>query len=74
MTSKIYICDEPCPFCGSEVQVYGSDCYPEDGITFECINEKCNYIGDLSCNKRVNCLLNAAKIAHNFISKNISKI
>lgn len=65
-----YKCNEPCPLCGGIVEVYGSDCYPEDGITFECMEETCQYEGFISCNIRTNCLVEAAKNAHDFIYKN----
>lgn len=65
-----YICDEPCPKCGGQVQLYGSECYPEDGITFEC--EICNYEGNVSVNDRCDCLMEIAKQSHKIIYNKLS--
>ena len=63
-------CSEPCPLCGGDVYVFGTDCYPSDGISFECMNDKCQYEGNITCTVRVDCLRDAAKLAHDFISVN----
>lgn len=69
MSKSKYVCKEPCPVCGARVEIFGSECYPEDGIQFECTKDGCDYSGELSCSKRFDCLLEATKIAHDTISK-----
>jgi len=32
---------KPCPFCGCKVDICGSDCYPEEGYSYECRNLEC---------------------------------
>jgi hypothetical protein len=65
-----YYCSESCPLCESAVEVFGTDCYPEEGIVAECTNEDCSYNLTLSSSVRVNCLMEAIKVAHNFMVRN----
>jgi hypothetical protein len=60
-------CDFPCPICGSKVTLFGTDCYPEEGISAECSNLECDYELKISCSKRIDCLREAVKNAHSFI-------
>ena len=73
MTEKQFICDQPCPLCGSEVQVFGSDCYPESGIAAECMNLDCDYELKITCSVRTNFLRNTVKEAHNIMCKLIKQ-
>jgi len=40
-----------CPVCKSELNIFGSECYPEDGFVVEC--PKCIYELRLSVNLRI---------------------
>ena len=42
----------PCPYCNSTVEMYGTECYPEEGIEIECT--KCEFNMYLSIPKRTN--------------------
>lgn len=64
-----YICDEPCPICGNQVQLYGTECYPAGGIAFEC--DVCDYHGNISVNKGCDCLMKVAEQAHRIIFNNL---
>lgn len=66
-----YICDKPCPICNSEVQLFGSDCYPVDGIIAECQNDDCQYELSVTCSIRTNNLLQTTKKAHDFMYSTI---
>ena len=61
-----FICMKPCPLCGEEVQIFGSECYQSEGMTFECMNDDCGYEGtvSLSCKARANSLRAIAKLTH----------
>jgi hypothetical protein len=65
MTSHYYVCDKPCPQCGGVVELFGSACYPEDGISAECLNEECDYELRLYC--RADNLIDVVKRAHGFV-------
>ena len=56
--------DYPCPKCGSKVELLGSDCYPEAGISVECTNVKCDYELKISCSIRTNFLRDTVREAH----------
>lgn len=62
-----YKCKEKCPICGSDVEVFGSECYPVDGITAECTSDSCCYSLDVNCTVRSNGLINITKVAHGLL-------
>lgn len=62
-------CDYPCPKCGSKVELFGSDCYPEEGISAECMNLDCDYELSISCSIRTNFLRDTVREAHSIMWK-----
>ena len=65
-----YKCKDNCPICGSPVEVFGSDCYPIDGINIECTAVPCEYMLMVSSTISSNVLLDTAKEAHAAFCKN----
>jgi len=62
-----------CPKCQSEVEMYGSECYPESGIMIECSNLDCDYHMNLQNTIRSNSLREALSKAHNYLVDNHDK-
>jgi hypothetical protein len=67
-------CDYPCPKCGSKVELFGTDCYPEEGIGAECINMNCDYELTISCTVRIDCLRDTVRNAHSFVYKRLKNV
>lgn len=42
----------PCPKCGSNVEITGSECYPDSGLLIECTHDNCDMMFLLSVNLR----------------------
>jgi hypothetical protein len=56
-----------CPICNSKVRIIGSECYPEEGIEIECVDDNCKYALHVTCDVRFDGLKVAAKKCHNFV-------
>jgi hypothetical protein len=68
---SIRLSPKPCPKCGWPVKIFGSECYPEDGITIQCTQESCSYYLTMIMNYRSDDLKQRAIIAHNLKGKKI---
>lgn len=63
-----------CPLCGSKVELFGTDCYPNEGIGAECMNLKCDYELEISCSVRTNFLRDTVREAHSILFLKENKI
>ena len=70
-----FICDEYCPVCGAEVQLFGSECYNEDGISAECDNDDCSYRVEIrvECGVAFSGLREIVECLHNDICQRVSE-
>jgi len=68
-----FICEENCPMCGAEVQMFGSECYNEEGIEIECMNDDCDYrvIIRVECNIAFSGMRDVVEILHSEICQRI---
>ena len=57
-----------CPKCKSKVIIYGSECYPEEGMSVECNNLDCDMEIELKIDMRTNKLKEALKAAWNILA------
>ena len=57
-----------CPKCESKATIYGSECYPDDGMVVECDNHDCAMEIRLSINLRTDKLKDAIKAAWNILA------
>ena len=62
-------CDYPCPKCGAKVELFGTDCYPDEGIVAECTNLSCDYELVISCSIRTNLLRDTVREAHSIMCR-----
>ena len=57
-----------CPKCKSKITIYGSECYPDEGMSVECDNLDCDMEVSLKINLRTNKLKIALKAAWNILA------
>lgn len=57
----------PCLKCKSKVIIYGSECYPEEGMTVECNNHDCDFEMELTADMRTDKLREALSTAWNIL-------
>jgi len=58
-----------CLKCNSGVKIYGSECYPEEGISVECDNLDCDYEIVIQTSLRTNKLKEMVRLVHETIQE-----